>query len=178
VIGMTKSIAADFVTRGIRCNAICPGTVESPSLRAAHRGAGASERADVEQVQAAFVARQPMGRLGRPRRSPRSRCTSRRDESASPPAPPGHRRRLVELIHTPKDPSMKLMRHGPKGGEARPVDAQGQVRDLSGVLADITLRTRSCRLSRPQTSTCDAAPVARAASRRPGAAWASSSASA
>ena len=64
VIGLTKSIAADFVTRGIRCNAICPGTVESPSLReriaAQAKAAGQSEA----QVQAAFVARQPMGRVG------------------------------------------------------------------------------------------------------------------
>ena len=65
VIGMTKAIAADFITRGIRCNAICPGTVESPSLRqriAAQAQAGGQTLA---QVEAAFVARQPMGRLGR-----------------------------------------------------------------------------------------------------------------
>jgi len=65
VIGMTKSVAADFVGRGIRCNAICPGTVESPSLReriATQATAGAQT---LEQVEAAFVARQPMGRIGR-----------------------------------------------------------------------------------------------------------------
>jgi len=65
VIGLTKSIAADFITRGIRCNAICPGTVESPSLReriAAQARASGRTEAD---VQAAFVARQPMGRVGR-----------------------------------------------------------------------------------------------------------------
>jgi 2-keto-3-deoxy-L-fuconate dehydrogenase len=61
VIGLTKSIAADFTGRGIRCNAICPGTVDSPSLR--HRIAA---QGDFEQVFAAFVARQPMGRLGTP----------------------------------------------------------------------------------------------------------------
>jgi 2-keto-3-deoxy-L-fuconate dehydrogenase len=61
VIGLTKAIAADFIRRGIRCNAICPGTVQSPSLdqRIAAQG-------DVERVRAEFVARQPMGRLGRP----------------------------------------------------------------------------------------------------------------
>jgi 2-keto-3-deoxy-L-fuconate dehydrogenase len=61
VIGLTKAIAADFIRRGIRCNAICPGTVQSPSLdqRIAAQG-------DVEKVRAEFVARQPMGRLGRP----------------------------------------------------------------------------------------------------------------
>ena len=65
VIGLTKAVAADFITRGIRCNAICPGTVESPSLReriAAQAQAGGQS---VAQVEAAFVARQPMGRIGR-----------------------------------------------------------------------------------------------------------------
>lgn len=60
VIGLTKSVAADFVTRGIRCNAICPGTVETPSLQERLRATG-----DYENAYAAFVARQPMGRLGR-----------------------------------------------------------------------------------------------------------------
>jgi len=61
VIGLTKAIAADFVRQGIRCNAICPGTVHTPSLdqRMAAQG-------DVENAYADFVARQPMGRLGRP----------------------------------------------------------------------------------------------------------------
>jgi 2-keto-3-deoxy-L-fuconate dehydrogenase len=66
VIGLTKSVAADFVGRNIRCNAICPGTVESPSLRdriAAQAGAAGKSEADVEAM---FVSRQPMGRLGRP----------------------------------------------------------------------------------------------------------------
>jgi 2-keto-3-deoxy-L-fuconate dehydrogenase len=59
VIGLTKSVAADFVTRGIRCNAVCPGTVQTPSLdqRIASRG-------DPVAARRAFVARQPMGRLG------------------------------------------------------------------------------------------------------------------
>lgn len=61
VIGLTKSVAADFVTRGIRCNAICPGTVQSPSLDARMAAQG-----DYDTVRAAFVARQPMGRLGTP----------------------------------------------------------------------------------------------------------------
>lgn len=59
VVGLTKSIAADFVTRGIRCNAICPGTVDTPSLHARLRASG-----DYENALAAFKARQPMGRLG------------------------------------------------------------------------------------------------------------------
>jgi 2-keto-3-deoxy-L-fuconate dehydrogenase len=61
VIGLTKSVAADFVTRGIRCHAICPGTVDSPSLEQRMRAQG-----DYEAARAAFVARQPMGRLGKP----------------------------------------------------------------------------------------------------------------
>ncbi len=64
VIGMTKSIAADFVTQGVRCNAICPGTVESPSLRQRISAQAESSGQTLEQVEAAFVARQPMGRLG------------------------------------------------------------------------------------------------------------------
>ncbi len=61
VIGITKSVAADYVTRGIRCNAICPATVESPSLDARLRATG-----DYDAARAAFVARQPMGRIGQP----------------------------------------------------------------------------------------------------------------
>jgi 2-keto-3-deoxy-L-fuconate dehydrogenase len=65
VIGLTKSVAADFVTRGIRCNAICPGTVESPSLRDRIAAQAAASGQTIAQVEAAFVARQPMGRVGR-----------------------------------------------------------------------------------------------------------------
>ena len=61
VIGLTKSIAADFVTKGIRCNAICPGTVESPSLDQRLRDTG-----DYDAAKAAFIARQPIGRIGQP----------------------------------------------------------------------------------------------------------------
>jgi 2-keto-3-deoxy-L-fuconate dehydrogenase len=61
VIGLTKSVAADFITKGIRCNAICPGTVESPSLQDRMRAQG-----DYEEARKAFIARQPMGRLGTP----------------------------------------------------------------------------------------------------------------
>lgn len=61
VVGLTKSVAADYVGQGIRCNAICPGTVESPSLQERMRAQG-----DYETARAAFIARQPMGRLGTP----------------------------------------------------------------------------------------------------------------
>ncbi len=59
VIGLTKSVAADFVAKGVRCNAVCPGTVQTPSLdqRIAAQG-------DVEKARAAFIARQPIGRIG------------------------------------------------------------------------------------------------------------------
>lgn len=61
IIGLTKAVAADFVKHGIRCNAICPGTVESPSLKDRLAATG-----DFEKAYAAFTARQPMGRLGTP----------------------------------------------------------------------------------------------------------------
>lgn len=61
VIGLTKAIAADFIRSGIRCNAICPGTVQSPSLEQRIAAQG-----DAEKARAEFVARQPMGRIGRP----------------------------------------------------------------------------------------------------------------
>ena len=60
VIGMTKAVAADFVTKGIRCNAICPGTVDSPSLHDRLRDTG-----DYDKALTDFIARQPMGRVGR-----------------------------------------------------------------------------------------------------------------
>jgi len=65
VIGLTKAVAADFITRGVRCNAICPGTVESPSLRDRISAQAAASGQTIAQVEAAFIARQPMGRLGR-----------------------------------------------------------------------------------------------------------------
>lgn len=61
VTGLTRSVAADYVTRGIRCNAICPGTVDSPSLHQRLRDTG-----DYEGALKQFIARQPMGRVGRP----------------------------------------------------------------------------------------------------------------
>jgi 2-keto-3-deoxy-L-fuconate dehydrogenase len=65
VVGMTRSVATDYVTHGIRCNCLCPGTVHTPSLdeRIAANSAAAGS---VEAAHAAFVARQPMGRLGTP----------------------------------------------------------------------------------------------------------------
>jgi 2-keto-3-deoxy-L-fuconate dehydrogenase len=64
VIGLTKSVAIDFITKGVRCNAICPGTVESPSLRERMAALAKTSGQSYEQVEAMFVGRQPMGRLG------------------------------------------------------------------------------------------------------------------
>jgi 2-keto-3-deoxy-L-fuconate dehydrogenase len=61
VIGLTKAVAADFVAQGVRCNAICPGTVETPSLNQR-----LSDTGDYDAARAVFTARQPMGRLGQP----------------------------------------------------------------------------------------------------------------
>ena len=61
VVGLTKAIAADYVTQGIRANAICPGTVDSPSLHERWRATG-----DFEAARKAFIARQPIGRIARP----------------------------------------------------------------------------------------------------------------
>lgn len=63
VIGLTKAIAADFIKDGIRCNAICPGTIQTPSLDD-RISAQAVAAGSVDQARAAFVARQPLGRLG------------------------------------------------------------------------------------------------------------------
>ncbi|MDH2896030.1 SDR family oxidoreductase (plasmid) [Rahnella variigena] len=65
VIGLTRSVAADYVTRGIRCNAICPGTVESPSLRQRIAAQAQAEGRSEKEVYAAFVSRQPIGRIGK-----------------------------------------------------------------------------------------------------------------
>ena len=65
VVGLTKSVAADFVGKGIRCNAICPGTIESPSLRERIAAGAKASGQTPAQVEASYVARQPMGRLGR-----------------------------------------------------------------------------------------------------------------
>lgn len=59
IVGLTKSVAVDFISRGIRCNAICPGTVDTPSLHQRMAATG-----DYESARKAFIARQPMGRLG------------------------------------------------------------------------------------------------------------------
>src|SRR5919204_1241889 len=67
VIGLTKAVAADFIKRGIRANAICPGTIESPSLEGRIKALSDSSGKSIAEVERGFIERQPMGRLGRPR---------------------------------------------------------------------------------------------------------------
>ncbi len=64
VIGLTKAVAADFIKQGVRCNAICPGTIESPSLEQRIKTLAANTGQSLDTVRQAFVDRQPMGRLG------------------------------------------------------------------------------------------------------------------
>ena len=66
IIGLTKAVAADFIRRGVRCNAICPGTVESPSLDGRIAALARSTGETIEAVRQSFIDRQPMGRLGKP----------------------------------------------------------------------------------------------------------------
>ena len=64
VIGLTKSVATEYISQGIRCNAICPGTVDSPSLRQRIAEQAREQGRSEAEVYQAFVARQPMGRIG------------------------------------------------------------------------------------------------------------------
>jgi 2-keto-3-deoxy-L-fuconate dehydrogenase len=66
VIGLTKAVAADFIRQGIRANAICPGTIESPSLEDRIKDRSRVTGKSLAEVEKAFVERQPLGRLGRP----------------------------------------------------------------------------------------------------------------
>ncbi|MGL4728921.1 MAG: SDR family oxidoreductase, partial [Bosea sp. (in: a-proteobacteria)] len=64
VIGLTKAVAIDFINQGVRCNAICPGTIQSPSLDGRIADLAKSTGKSEAEVRGMFVARQPMGRLG------------------------------------------------------------------------------------------------------------------
>jgi 2-keto-3-deoxy-L-fuconate dehydrogenase len=64
VIGLTKSVAADFIRQGIRCNAICPGTIQSPSLDARIAEQAKVQGKSLDEIRKAFIDRQPIGRLG------------------------------------------------------------------------------------------------------------------
>jgi 2-keto-3-deoxy-L-fuconate dehydrogenase len=66
IIGLTKAVAIDFIRRGIRCNAICPGTIDSPSLAERMAASASQTGQSLEAVRQAFVDRQPLGRLGTP----------------------------------------------------------------------------------------------------------------
>ena len=132
VIGLTKSIAADFVAKGIRCNAICPGTVDSPSLQERLRAQG-----DYEAARAAFVARQPIGRIGSPNEiadlvvylgpRPTPPATSTSSTAAGPrsataarlPAPPQARHRHAGHRRQPEiQPAIE--RQDDRAGDERP----------------------------------------------------------
>jgi 2-dehydro-3-deoxy-L-fuconate 4-dehydrogenase len=65
VIGLTKAVAADFIKQGIRANAICPGTIESPSLEGRIRDRSQATGKTLAEIERAFIERQPMGRLGK-----------------------------------------------------------------------------------------------------------------
>ncbi len=82
VLGLTKSVAADYVTRGIRCNAVCPGTVDTPSL-----GERINANADLEEARKAFIAPPAHGPAARDREiAPRGRVPGQRRVASSPPA--------------------------------------------------------------------------------------------
>jgi 2-keto-3-deoxy-L-fuconate dehydrogenase len=66
VIGLTKAVAADYIRAGVRCNAICPGTVDSPSLTGRIEELARKQGRTIEEIRQEFVARQPMGRIGKP----------------------------------------------------------------------------------------------------------------
>lgn len=66
IIGLTKAVAADFILKGVRANAICPGTIQSPSLNERIAAVAAETGKSLDQVRGEFVGRQPMGRLGKP----------------------------------------------------------------------------------------------------------------
>ncbi len=141
VIGLTKSVAIDFITKGIRCNCICPGTVHSPSLEE-RIVANAAAAGSIEKARATFVDRQPMGRLGTVEEIASMALYLASDEvGVRHRAGHDHRRRHHTLTARRR---MKLLRYGKAGAEKPGIlDASGKLRDLSGVIPDINAATLS-----------------------------------
>ena len=133
VIGLTKSVAADYVTRGIRCNAICPGTVESPSLDDRLRATGDYDAA--MKVLHRPPADGPARQAGGNRRP--CRLSGKRPLHDRPS--PHHRRRLGDCNN--QETVMKLLRYG-KPGKEKPgvLDKEGRIRDLSAHIDDVAGR--------------------------------------
>src|SRR4029453_15727520 len=136
----TKAVAADYVQKGIRCNAIAPGTVDTPSL-----GDRISAYADPAEARKMFIARQPMGRLATAEEIAPIIVFLASDEAAFVTGnvylcDRGHtsqRRRVRTLPSRTRKTPMKLVRYGPPGKE-KPglVDSDGKVRDLSRKVKD------------------------------------------
>ena len=150
VIGLTKAVAADFVTRGIRCNAIGPGTVDTPSL--ADR---INAFPDPVEARKMFVARQPMGRLAKAEEIAPLVVFLASDEAAfitgnmySVRRRNDDLRQLSDIRSTNNQGGaiMKLVRYGPAGKE-KPglIDADGKLRDLSRKVKDIDARRARAR---------------------------------
>ena len=150
VIGLTKSVAADFVQKGVRCNAIAPGTVDTPSL-----GDRINAFADPAEARKMFIARQPMGRLAKAEEIAPIVIYLASDESAFATGQVFSRRRRHDdlenfkwkrggaaapyfVTYQEQETPMKLVRYGPAGKE-KPglIDADGKLRDLSKKVKDI-----------------------------------------
>ena len=135
VIGMTRSVATDYIRHGIRCNCLCPGTVLTPSLEERIE-ANAAQAGSVQAARQAFVDRQPMGRLGSPEEIAAA-CGVSRIRRRTVHHRPGRRdRRRAHAVR--EDRHMKLLRYGPFGAERPALLAEdGTIRCLSSVVRDI-----------------------------------------
>jgi ureidoglycolate lyase len=137
VVGLTKAVATEHVGQGVRCNCLCPGTVETPSL-GDRIAANAAASGGLDAARGAFVARQAMGRLATPEEiAALGVYLALGRERLRHGAGRRHRRRL-DALEEQGSRHMKLLRYGPPGGE-KPglLDASGTIRDLSGTIPDL-----------------------------------------